>query len=77
MSRLNSARSNATSPLASDAPHARVYSIGCYLTIQTLMRKLRLTPADCLQILADVLTDLDRQINEYEAEGDGLPFPPM
>ena len=75
MSPLNSAHSTASTE--SSTPYAGVYSIGCFLTIQALMKKLRLSPADCLQILADVLADLDGQIIEYEAAEDELPFPPM
>ncbi len=57
-----------------DRPH--IYPIESFIKIQTVMRKLNLTPADCLQILAEVLEDLDSQIAEYEDVGDGLPFDP-
>lgn len=55
-----------------------VYPIQTFLEIQRLMRKLNLTPADCLTILAESLSDLDRQIDEHEAEREAtlhLPFP--
>lgn len=55
---------------------AKVYPIQSFLQIERLLRKLNMTPADGLQLLADVLTDLDRQVEDHEAEGDGLPFSP-
>ena len=55
-----------------DGGPATVYPIQSFLEIQRLMKRLGLTPADCLQLLAEVLSDLDRQIEE---EADGLPFP--
>lgn len=55
-----------------DSANTRVYSIRSFLTIQTLMRKLNLTPADCLELLAEKLEDLDRQIEDYE---DRPPYP--
>ena len=77
MPRLHAAESPAT-PLPLVQPDsARVYAIETFLKVQALMRKLNLTPADCLNLLAEILEDLDRQIEDYEAEGDGLPFPPM
>lgn len=57
-----------------DRPH--IYPIESFVKIQALMRRLNLSPADCLQILAEVLQDLDSQIAEYEDVGDGLPFDP-
>ena len=76
---------NQTSQRTADVDHgpdygsagAPIYPLQSFLEIQRLMTKLHLTPADCLQLLAEVLGDLDRQIEEHEAEGDGLPFPPM
>lgn len=76
---------NRTTPLikvtgrASDLtkPPAPVYPFQSFLEIQRLMQKLNLTPADCLQLLAEFLSDLDCQIEQHEAEGDGLPFPPL
>lgn len=59
--------------LAHEAP--RVYPIDSFLKIQGLMQKLNLTPADCLQLQAEMLEDLHRQIADYEATSDGLPFP--
>ena len=55
-----------------DGGPAAVYPIQSFLEIQRLMKRLGLTPADCLQLLAEVLSDLDRQIDQ---EDDGLPFP--
>ncbi len=57
-----------------DPERARVYPIETILTVQSLLRKLNMTPADGLQLLAEVLEDLDRQIVDFEAESDGLPF---
>ena len=74
MPRAHTAESSTTP--AHDRP-ARIYPIENLLTIQTLMKKLNLTPGDCLSLLAEMLEDLDRQITDHEAEGDGLPFPPM
>ncbi len=54
---------------------ARVYPIETFLEIERLLRKLNMTPADGLRLLAEALADLDRQIAEHETEGDGLPFP--
>ena len=71
---------NADHPFPDDAlaeERPRVYATETLLNIQELMRKLNRTPADCLHLLAEILGDLDRQIEDYEAEGDGLPFPPM
>jgi len=48
------------------APNKNVYPIQSFLEIERLLKKLNLTPADGLQLLVDVLTDLDRQIEEYE-----------
>ena len=59
-----------------DADSATVYPIETLALIHRLLKKLGMTSADGLQLLAEVLTDLDRQIEDYEAEGDGLPFPP-
>ncbi len=53
---------------------AHVYPIETFFEIERLLRKLNMTPADGLRLLAEALADLDRQITEYEAEGDGLPF---
>lgn len=47
--------------------NTNVYPIQSFLEINRLLRKLNLTPADGLQLLADVLGDLDRQIEEQEA----------
>ena len=55
-----------------DSGPATVYPIQSFLEIQRLMKRLGLTPADCLQLLAEVLSDLDRQVDQ---EDDGLPFP--
>lgn len=57
-----------------DPERARVYPIETFLTVQMLLEKLNMTPADGLQLLAEALEDLDRQIVEFEAEGDGMPF---
>lgn len=54
--------------------NTRVYSIHSFLTIQTLMKKLNLTPADCLELLAETLEGLDCQITEHEQAQDNLPF---
>ena len=43
-----------------------VYPIQSFLEITRLLGKLNLTPADGLQLLAEVLGDLDRQIEEQE-----------
>ena len=51
-----------------------VYPLQAFLDIERLMQKLNLTPADCLGLLAEVLGDLDRQIDAHEAEEDA-PFP--
>ena len=65
-------------PTQQNPPRPASFSpIETLLTIQTLMKKLNLTPGDCLSLLAEMLEDLDRQITDHEAEGDGLPFPPM
>ena len=48
-------------------PSTNVYPIQSFLEINRLLRKLSLTPADGLQLLAEVLGDLDRQIEEHEA----------
>ena len=53
-------------------PH--IYPIESFVKIQALMRKLNLTPADCLQILSDVLEDIDSQAMEHEAVED-TPLP--
>ena len=51
-----------------------VYPLQTFLRVERLMRKLGLTPADCLDLLADVLADLDRQVEEHEGKQDA-PFP--
>lgn len=53
-------------PTTTETP--RVYPIQSFLTIERLLKKLDLTPADGLQLLAEILEDLDRQIQEHEAE---------
>lgn len=50
----------------STAQSGRVYPLRLFFEVQTLMEKLNLTPADCLQLLAEVLGDLDRQIEEAD-----------
>ena len=50
-----------------------VYPLQSVLEVQRLMRKLNITPADCLQMLAELLADLDRQIEEHEEKD--LPYP--
>jgi hypothetical protein len=62
-------------PPTSRSENARVYPIQSFLQIERLLKKLNMTPADGLQLLAEVLADLDRQIEDHEQEGDGLPFP--
>ena len=52
-----------------------VYPLQTFLNVERLMAKLNLTPADCLELLAETLESLDHQIKEFEAQGDGLPFP--
>lgn len=55
---------------------ASVYPITLFLRIQHQMKRLNLTPADCLQLLAEALDDLDRQITDFDAEDDGaVGFP--
>ncbi len=62
-------------PTPQPAPaRARVYPIATTPTAQSLRSELSRTPADGLQLLAEVLEDLDRQIVDFEAESDGLPF---
>lgn len=51
-----------------------VYPLQAFLDIERLMHKLNMTPAEVITLLAEVLTDLDRQITEHEAESD-LPSP--
>ena len=51
-----------------------VVPLHAFAEVARLMRKLGLTPADCLDLLADALADLDRQIDEHEAKRDA-PFP--
>ncbi|PAP79217.1 hypothetical protein B1759_12765 [Rubrivirga sp. SAORIC476] len=77
MPRVHTAESSTTPATTTHDRPARIYPIENLLTIQTLMKKLNLTPGDCLSLLAEMLEDLDRQITDHEAEGDGLPFPPM
>ena len=62
---------------SANGDRTHVYPIESFVKIQALMRKLNLSPADCLQILAEVLEDLDSQIEDFEESGDGLPFPPF
>ena len=59
---------------SANGDRTHVYPIESFVKIQAFMRKLNLTPADCLQILAEVLEDLDSQEIEHEEVGDGLPF---
>ena len=54
-----------------------VYPLQTFLSVERLMAKLNLTPADCLELLAETLECLDHQITEHEAQGDGLPFLPL
>ena len=49
-----------------NTPDKNVYPIQSFLEIERLLKKLNLTPADGLQLLAEVLGDLDRQIEEHE-----------
>ena len=51
-----------------------VYPLRTFLRVERLMRKLGLSPADCLNLLADVLTDFDSQVDEHEGKQDA-PFP--
>ena len=51
-----------------------VYPLQAFLDIERLMHKLGMTPGEVLTLLAEVLADLDRQIDQHEMEGDGLPF---
>ncbi|MEM1057283.1 MAG: hypothetical protein AAGI52_17325 [Bacteroidota bacterium] len=63
-------------PLALPASgQGSVYPITLFLRIQHQMKRLNLTPADCLQLLAEALNDLDRQITEFETEEDGARLP--
>jgi len=64
-SQANNASHSADDLDRGDQP--RVYPIESFLRIQALMRRLNMTPADALQLLAEVLEDLDRQFEEYEA----------
>lgn len=57
-----------------NAPNKNVYPIQSFLEIERLLKKLNLTPADGLRLLAEVLQDLDRQIEEHEAIED-IPLP--
>lgn len=57
---------------SADGDRPRVYPIESFVKIQVLMRKLNLSPADCLSLLADVLEDLDRQVQDNE---DRAPYP--
>ena len=77
MTRTHTAESTETPATTTHDQPARIYPIQSFLQIQALMQKLNLTPGDCLGLLAEMLEDLDRQITDHEAEGDGLPFPPM
>lgn len=55
-------------------PNKNVYPIQSFLEIKRLLKKLNLTPADGLQLLAEVLADLDHQIEEHEQQSAaGLP----
>ena len=52
-----------------------VYPLQAFLDIERLMHKLNMTPAEVVTLLAEVLTDLDRQISEHEAKADSaLPL---
>ena len=46
-----------------------VYPLQTFLNVERLMAKLNLTPADCLELLAETLECLDQQITEFEAAG--------
>ena len=57
-----------------NTPDKNVYPIQTLREIGRLMRKLNVTPAAALQLLAEVLADLDCQIEEYEeAQSSDLP----
>ena len=51
-----------------------VYPLQAFLDVERLMHKLNMTPADVLTLLAEVLTDLDQQIDAHEAQDD-VSFP--
>ncbi len=59
-----------------DKPQSEnVYPVQSFLEVERLLRKLNLTPADGLQLLAEVLGDLDRQIEEHEdAQDADVPY---
>lgn len=60
-------------PHLPDTERVRVYPIESFLTVQRLLTKLNMTPADGLQLLAEVLEDLERVLDVHE-DSDGLPF---
>ncbi len=43
-----------------------VVPIRSFLEVQRLMRRLDMTPAECLDLLAGALADLERQVTEYD-----------
>ena len=43
-----------------------VVPLHAFVEVSRLMRKLGMSPADCLDLLAGALTDLDREIDAYE-----------
>ena len=51
-----------------------VYPLQAFLDIERLMWKLGMTPGEVLTLLAEVLADLDRQIEAHDAQDD-VAFP--
>ena len=51
-----------------------VYPLQAFLDIERLMHKLGMTPGEVLTLLAEVLADLDRQVEAHDAQDD-VAFP--
>lgn len=51
-----------------------VYPLQAFLDIERLMWKLGMTPAEVMTLLAEVLKDLDQQIDAHDAQDD-VAFP--
>ena len=47
-----------------------VVPLRAFAEVGRLMHKLGMSPADCLELLADVLGDFERQSDEHEAQHD-------
>ena len=47
-----------------------VVPLRAFVEVGRLMRKLGMSPADCLELLADVLADFERRADEHEAKHD-------